>query len=36
MLVGRRFTHIIGVALIVIGTGIVMAAFAAHWPARTS
>ena len=33
MLVGRRFTHIIGAALIVIGAGFVMAAFAAHWPA---
>ncbi|MGA7312246.1 MAG: DUF2182 domain-containing protein, partial [Pseudolabrys sp.] len=36
MLIGRRFTHIVGVALIVIGTGIVMAALATHWPARTS
>ncbi|MGC1091219.1 MAG: DUF2182 domain-containing protein [Pseudolabrys sp.] len=36
MFIGRRFTHIVGVALIVIGTGIVMAALATHWPARTS
>ena len=34
MLVGRRFTHIIGAALIVAGAGFVMAAFAAHWPAQ--
>ena len=36
MLSGRRFTHVIGVALIVVGLGIVIAAFATHWPAQTS
>jgi predicted metal-binding membrane protein len=36
MLSGRRFTHVIGVALIVVGLGIVIAAFASHWPAQTS
>jgi len=36
MLTGRRFTHTIGVALIVVGAGIVVTAFAAHWPVRTS
>lgn len=34
MLVGRRFTHIIGAALIVTGAGFIMATFAAHWPAQ--
>ena len=28
---GRRFAHGVGVALIVVGTGIVVSAFAAHW-----
>jgi len=36
MLTGRRFTQIIGVALIVGGVGIVVAAFAVYWPVRTS
>ena len=36
MLTGRRFTHTIGVALIVVGAGIVVTAVAAHWPVRTS
>jgi predicted metal-binding membrane protein len=31
---GRRFTHIIGAALIAIGVAFVLAAFAAHWPVR--
>jgi len=30
---GRRFSHAVGVALIVAGEGFVVAAFAAHWPA---
>ena len=29
---GRRFTHIVGVALIVAGVAFVATAFAAHWP----
>ena len=34
MLTGRRFTYAVGVALIATGAGIVLTAFAAHWPAR--
>ncbi|HXD44408.1 MAG TPA: DUF2182 domain-containing protein [Pseudolabrys sp.] len=30
---GRRFSHAVGVVLIVAGVGFVAAAFAAHWPA---
>lgn len=30
---GRRFSHAVGVVLIVAGLGFVAAAFAAHWPA---
>jgi predicted metal-binding membrane protein len=30
---GRRFSHAVGVALIVAGAGFVVAAFVAHWPA---
>ncbi len=29
---GRRFTHFVGVALIVAGIAFVLSAFAAHWP----
>ena len=36
MLTNRRFTHAVGVALIVAGVGIVLLAAAAHWPVRTS
>lgn len=36
MLTGRRFTHAVGLVLIVVGAAIVLAAFAAHWPVRTS
>ncbi|HSP48961.1 MAG TPA: DUF2182 domain-containing protein [Pseudolabrys sp.] len=32
---GRRFTYIVGSALIAIGVAFVLAAFAAHWPVRT-
>ncbi len=32
--VGKRFTHGVGVVLIVIGVGFVFSAVAAHWPAR--
>src|SRR6185295_11662127 len=35
MLAGRRFTHAIGVMLIVAGVCAVLAAFAGHWPAST-
>jgi predicted metal-binding membrane protein len=31
---GRRFTHFVGAALIVIGAAFVLSAFAAHWPVR--
>jgi predicted metal-binding membrane protein len=31
---GRRFTYAVGVALIAIGAALVLAAIAAHWPAR--
>ena len=31
LLTGRRFAHGFGVALIVVGTGIAVSAFAAHW-----
>lgn len=34
MLTGRRFTNFVGVALIAVGAGIILAAFAAHWPAK--
>lgn len=34
MLTGRRFTHAVGAVLIVVGAGIILAAFAAHWPAQ--
>jgi predicted metal-binding membrane protein len=30
---GRRFSHAVGVVLIVAGLAFVVAAFAAHWPA---
>jgi predicted metal-binding membrane protein len=33
---GRRFTHIVGVALIVAGVVFVATAFAAHWPLRAN
>ena len=35
MLTGRRFTHTIGVALVVVGLGTVLTAVAAHWPLQT-
>ena len=31
---GKRFTYAVGVALIAVGAGFVLSAFAAHWPAR--
>jgi len=31
---GKRFTYIVGVALIVAGIAFVLSAFAAHWPVR--
>jgi predicted metal-binding membrane protein len=34
LLTGRRFTHTVGVALFVVGVGIVLLAVAAHWPAN--
>jgi predicted metal-binding membrane protein len=36
MLNGRRFTHAVGLTLIVAGVSIVLLAVAAHWPVRTS
>ena len=33
---GRRFTHAVGVALIVAGVAFVASAFAAHWPLRAN
>lgn len=36
MLIGRRFTYMVGVLLIVTGFGIVFSAFVSHWPARLS
>ena len=35
MLTGRRFTHAIGVVLIVTGAGIVLATLAGGWSPRT-
>jgi predicted metal-binding membrane protein len=32
---GKRFTHVLGAALIAIGAAFVLSAFAAHWPLRT-
>jgi predicted metal-binding membrane protein len=32
---GKRFTYILGAALVAIGAGFVVSAFVAHWPART-
>jgi len=34
MLTGRRFTYAIGALLIVIGIGLVVTAFGAHWPVQ--
>ncbi len=34
MLSGRRFTHVVGVAMIAIGVVVVASAIAAHWPGR--
>ena len=31
---GKRFTYLVGAALIVIGVAFVLSAFAAHWPVR--
>jgi len=31
---GRRLTHAVGVVLIAVGAMVVLAAVAAHWPAR--
>jgi predicted metal-binding membrane protein len=36
MLTGRRFTYAVGTVLIVLGTGIVLAALGAHWSMRTN
>jgi predicted metal-binding membrane protein len=36
MLSGRRFTYAVGTVLIAIGTGIVLAALATHWPMRAT
>ncbi|HYC17743.1 MAG TPA: DUF2182 domain-containing protein [Pseudolabrys sp.] len=36
ILTGRRFSHVVGMALIIAGAVIIIAAFAAHWPAKTS
>jgi predicted metal-binding membrane protein len=35
-LTGRRFTHAVGVVLIVAGVAIIMTAVASHWPIRSS
>ena len=35
ILVGRRFTHAVGVALIAVGVGWILMSFASHWPMRT-
>jgi predicted metal-binding membrane protein len=35
MLTGRRFTHVVGAALIAVGTGVVLAALVGHWPVQT-
>jgi len=35
MLTGRRFTYAVGVALMVLGTAIVLATLEAHWPLPT-
>jgi predicted metal-binding membrane protein len=36
MLTGRRFTHAVGVVLIVAGAAIIVTAVASHWPIRSS
>jgi predicted metal-binding membrane protein len=36
MLTGRRFTHAVGVVLVVAGVAIVVTAMASHWPIRSS
>jgi predicted metal-binding membrane protein len=36
VLTGRRFTCAVGVVLVALGAGIVLAAFTGHWPARTT
>ena len=36
LLTGRRFTRIIGVVLIIVGSSMVVAAFTTQWPTRTS
>jgi predicted metal-binding membrane protein len=36
MLTGRRFTHAVGVVLLVAGFAIVVTALASHWPIRSS
>jgi predicted metal-binding membrane protein len=36
MLTGRRFTHAVGVVMIVAGSAVLLAALAAHWPVRAS
>lgn len=33
---GRRFTHIVGVVLILAGIGFVLSAFVVHWPGRVN
>ncbi|MGB8244846.1 MAG: DUF2182 domain-containing protein, partial [Pseudolabrys sp.] len=36
MLTGRRFTHAVGIVLMVVGISILLAAGAGRWPLRTS
>jgi predicted metal-binding membrane protein len=36
MLIGRRFTHMIGMLLMLAGISIVFSAFVSHWPLRMS
>jgi predicted metal-binding membrane protein len=36
MLIGRRFTHMVGLLLILVGIGTVISAFVSHWPTGLS
>ena len=36
MLTGRRFTHAVGVVLVIAGVAIIATAIASHWPIRSS
>jgi predicted metal-binding membrane protein len=36
MLIGRRFTHMVGLLLILVGIGTVFSAFVSHWPTGLS